>query len=101
MTALFKALGFSIALILVFASVTYVLPQVRGEAPEEEEVNLGELTMDDFVAMGEKLYRGKGTCTLCHNNLGRAPDLLTYNVVSVSLERMADEGYQGQAGKTI
>lgn len=98
MTALFKALGFSIALILVFASVTYVLPQVRGEAPEEEEVNLGELTMDDFVAMGEKLYRGKGTCTLCHNNLGRAPDLLTYNVVSVSLERMADEGYQGQAG---
>ena len=34
MTALFKALGFSIALILVFASVTYVLPQVRGEAKE-------------------------------------------------------------------
>ena len=98
MTALFKALGFSVAMIFLFATVTYVLPQVRGEAPEEEEVDLGELTMDDFVAMGEKLYSGKGTCTLCHNNLGRAPDLLTYDVVSVSLERLEDERYQGQAG---
>ncbi len=97
MMALFKALGFSVAMILVFASVTYVLPQVKGEAPEDEEVNLGELTMDDFVAMGEKLYQGKGTCTLCHNNLGRAPDLMTYDVVSVSLERLADDRYQAQA----
>lgn len=98
MNALTKSLGFSVALILVFASVTYVLPQIKGEAPEEEEeVNLGTLTMDSYVAMGEKLYSGKGTCTLCHNSLGRAPDLLTYDVANVSLERIADTRYQGKA----
>jgi len=95
--ALAKALGFSVALILVFASVTYVLPQVKGEAPEEEVVDLGQLTMESFIAMGEKLYRGKGTCTLCHNNLGRAPDLLAYDVVTTSLERIGDSRYQGKA----
>ena len=97
MSALFKAVGFSVAMILVFGSVTYVLPQVKGEAPEEEEVALGELTMDSFVAMGEKIYGGKGTCTLCHNSLGRAPDMLTYDVKTISLERIADARYQGPA----
>lgn len=97
MSALVKALGFSITMTLVFTTITYVLPQIKGEAPEETEVALGELTMDTFVAMGEKLYGGKGTCTLCHNSLGRAPDLLTYDVVSVALERTADSRYQGKA----
>ncbi len=97
MSALFKAVGFSVAMILVFGSVTYLLPQVKGEAPEDEEVELGELTMDSFVAMGEKIYGGKGTCTLCHNSLGRAPDMLTYDVQAISLQRIADARYQGQA----
>jgi cytochrome c oxidase subunit 2 len=97
MSALIKAVGFSVCMTFLFASVTYVLPQVKGEAPEEEEVALGELTMDDFVAMGEKIYRGKGTCTLCHNNLGRAPDMLTYDVQSVALERLEDGRYESGA----
>lgn len=97
MKALVKPLGFCVILILAFGSVTYMLPQIKGEAPEEEEVVVGALTMDSFIAMGEKLYHGKGTCTLCHNNLGRAPDLLTYNVVKASLERIADSAYQGKA----
>lgn len=97
MKELIKPLGFSVVLILLFAAVTYVLPQIKGEAPEEEEIVVGALTMESFVAMGEKLYAGKGTCTLCHNNLGRAPDMLTYDVVKVSLERLADSQYQGTA----
>jgi hypothetical protein len=97
MSALIRAVGFSVVMILAFAAVTYVLPQVKGEAPEEEEVNLGELTIDSFVTMGEKLYKGKGTCTLCHNNLGRAPDMLTFDVHAASLQRIADSRYQGQA----
>jgi mono/diheme cytochrome c family protein len=97
MNALIKPLGFCVVLILAFGAFTYILPQVKGEAPEEEEVLVGTLTMDSFVAMGEKVYNGKGTCTLCHNKLGRAPDLLTYNVVKVSQERMANAQYQGKA----
>jgi len=97
MTALLRPLLFSFALILAFASVTYVLPQMRGEAPEEKEVKLGELTLDGYAALGEELYAGKGTCTLCHNKLGRAPDMLTYDVVKTAAERLADARYKGQA----
>ncbi len=97
MNVLIKTLGFSLALILVFTAVSYVLPQMKGEAPVETEVDVGALTMDSFIAMGKDLYRGKGTCTLCHNKLGRAPDLLAFNVGKTSLERMADPRYQGDA----
>ncbi len=97
MNALTKPLGFCVALIVTFGLFTHILPQIKGEAPVEEEVVVGELTMDSFVAMGEKIYNGKGTCTLCHNSLGRAPDMLTYNVASVSLERLANSRYQGKA----
>jgi mono/diheme cytochrome c family protein len=97
MKQLVKPLGFSVVLILVFAAVTYVLPQMKGEAPKEEEVAVGALTMDSFIALGDDLYHGKGTCTLCHNKLGRAPDLLTYDATKVSLERIADSQYQGKA----
>ena len=97
MKELIRPLVFSVALILAFASVTYVLPQMKGEAPEEKEVAMGALTMESFIALGEKLYGGKGTCTLCHNKLGRAPDLLAFDVAKASLERIADPRYQGKA----
>ena len=97
MKELAKPLIFSVALILAFASVTYVLPQMKGEAPKEETVAVGSLTMDSFIELGEKLYHGKGTCALCHNKLGRAPDLLTYDVAKKALERMSDSRYQGKA----
>lgn len=97
MRVLLKTLGFSLTLILIFTAVTYLLPQMKGEAPVERELDMGALTMDSFIALGEELYRGKGTCALCHNELGRAPDLLVLNVEKVSLERIADSRYQGIA----
>jgi mono/diheme cytochrome c family protein len=97
MNILIKTLGFSLALILTFTAVSYVLPQMKGEAPVEKEMDVGALTMDSFIAMGKDLYQGKGTCTLCHNQLGRAPDLLALNVEKTSLERLADSRYRGKA----
>lgn len=97
MNALAKPLGFSVALILIFASVTYILPQAKGEAPEDKEISVGALTIDSFVALGENLYSGKGTCTLCHNKLGRAPDLHAVDAAKVALERIADARYKGKA----
>ncbi len=92
-----SVLGFSVALVLLFTLVANILPQVEGEAPVEKEVDLGALTMDGFVSMGEELFKGKGTCTLCHNNLGRAPDILVLNMADIASERLADERYQGSA----
>jgi len=94
-----KTIGFSLALTLVFTSVTLLLPQVEGEAPVDEKVDLGALTMDDFVVMGEKLFNNKGTCTLCHKPapLGRAPDIAGLDMVATSSKRLADERYKGEA----
>jgi len=99
MKILFKTVGFSIGLTLVFSLLTYLLPQMKGEAPMEKKVDLGSLTMDDFVAMGEDLFNNKGTCTLCHKPppLGRAPDIQGEDMVALSIERLADERYRGEA----
>lgn len=94
---LLSTLGFSVGLILLFTLVANILPQVEGEAPVEKEVDLGTLTMDGFISLGEELFKGKGTCTLCHNNLGRAPDILVMNMGGTSRERLQDERYQGAA----
>ncbi len=92
-----KSMGFSLALALLFTLVANLLPQVEGEAPVEQEVDLGALTMDSYVALGETLFSGKGTCSLCHNDLGRAPDILAINMVEVSNQHMKDERYKGSA----
>ena len=70
---------------------------MEGPAPEETEVDVGSLTMESFVALGEDLFQGKGTCTLCHNQLGRAPDLLAFDVVQMAGSRLVDGRYAGTA----
>jgi len=97
MNVLSRVLLFSVALVLAFCGVTYMLPQMEGPAPEQQVINVGELTMESFVALGKKLYSGKGNCALCHNELGRAPDMLAFNVTEVSLQRIANPRYEGSA----
>ncbi len=94
-----RVLGFCVALTLVFTLVANLLPQVEGEAPVEEEIDLSSLTPESFAALGEGLFMGKGTCTLCHKPppLGRAPDIQGENMVGLAEERLADERYQGKA----
>jgi mono/diheme cytochrome c family protein len=96
-SVLLRVLLFSLSLTLVFTLVTNLLPQVEGEAPVEKEIDLGALTMDSFVSLGDSIFHGKGTCTLCHNNLGRAPDILQLDMVETSLQRLDDARYQGTA----
>lgn len=96
-----KTLGFSLAMVLLFTLVANLLPQVEGEAPVDEAVDLGALTVESFAALGEALFTGKGTCTLCHNDLGRAPDLLRLDAVGTAAERLADPRYQGAATDAV
>ncbi len=97
MNVLARTLLFSVALVLAFGGVTYMLPQMEGPAPEQQVINIDDLTMESFIAMGKDLYSGKGTCALCHNELGRAPDLLAFNATVASLQRIAHPRYQGSA----
>ncbi len=94
---LVKSMGFSLALALLFTLVANLLPQVEGEAPVDQKVDLGALTMESYVALGETLFSGKGTCSLCHNDLGRAPDILALNMVEVANQHLQDERYKGSA----
>ncbi|MCF6280827.1 MAG: c-type cytochrome [Candidatus Polarisedimenticolaceae bacterium] len=97
MNVLGKTLGFSLGMILIFTLVANLLPQVEGEAPVEQKVDLGALTMESYIALGEALFSGKGTCTLCHNAMGRAPDLLVMNVGGAAEKHLEDERYKGKA----
>lgn len=96
---LIKVLSFSIALTLIFTGVANLLPQVEGEAPVEQEIDLGALTPESFAGLGEDLFMGKGTCTLCHKPppLGRAPDIQGKDMVALAKSALADERYKGKA----
>ncbi len=96
-----KVLLFMISLVLFFTTIANLLPQVEGQAPKEIKMDLGALTMDNYISMGEELFKGKGTCTLCHNNLGRAPDLLALDMEAIAAERIKDPQYKGLAKDSL
>ena len=91
---------FSLLMVGAFwAFSNFGIPQIKPEPPPvEEKLDLGAMTMDQFVALGGKIYNGKGTCTLCHNAMGRAPML--DKIGTVSAERLKDPRYKG-AAKTV
>jgi len=90
--------AFTLLTIGFFAGYSnYGIPQIEPSAPpKEEKLDLGSMTMDQFVVLGEKIFNGKGTCTLCHNSLGRAPMLDT--IGDVTPMRLEDPRYEGEAG---
>ena len=90
-----KTIGFSFVVVLLFAAFANMLPQVQSDPPVEEEISTDGLDMAGMIAYGERLFTGKGTCTLCHNDLGRAPDLLVMDLASAFDERLADPRYEG------
>lgn len=94
-----KILVFSLVLTLLFTGIANLLPQVEGEAPVEKEIDIGALTPESFATLGENLFMGKGTCTLCHKPapLGRAPDIQGENMVGRAESVLADERYKGDA----
>ena len=92
-----RVMLFSIVLLLVFTGFANILPQFQSDPPAEEVVETGSLDMAGLVAYGEKLFSGRGTCTLCHNNMGRAPDLLELDLAATFPARISDARYQGGA----
>lgn len=92
-----RVMLFSLAVLLSYTLFANILPQVQSDPPAEEEVDVAALDTAGQVAWGERLFEGKGTCTLCHNELGRAPDLLVMDLAAALAERIADPGYRGDA----
>ncbi len=95
-----RVIGFSVVMLLGFMGVSHLLPQVVPDTSEPVEVSTDGLDMDGMIALGEGIFKGKGTCTLCHNGMGRAPDTLEMDMAATYPSRLADARYKGvSAGK--
>lgn len=92
-----RVAGFSLLVILSYTLFANILPQFQSSPPEEEEVETAALDRPGQIAWGERLFTGKGTCTLCHNAMGRAPDLLAMDLGKQFARRLADPRYAGPA----
>ncbi len=71
----------SIFALAVMGSYTYYansIPQIQSKPPEELSLEGGNVTPEQLVKAGEEIFKGKGTCEICHR-IGqkgtRAPDL--------------------------
>ena len=87
-----RVILFSVAVLLVYTGFANILPQVQSDPPAEEVVETGSLDMAGMIAYGDRLFDGKGTCTLCHNDLGRAPDLLEMDLAADLVARVQSAG---------
>ncbi len=93
-----KVTVFSLLVISLFSLYSnYGIPEIQpAPPPVEEKLDLGSMTMEQFVALGEKIVNGKGTCMLCHNAVGgRAP--LLEKLVTATPERLQDTRYKAEA----
>jgi mono/diheme cytochrome c family protein len=91
---------FTLTLIALFNLFAAILPQVEGERPGESTIDPARLEGAELVAAGEALYHGKGACSLCHNEMGRAPELLAVDLAQIASERIANPDYRGAATDT-
>ncbi len=69
---------FALAVMGVYTYYANSIPQVQSRPPEDLSLEGGSVTPEQLVKAGAELFKGKGTCEICHR-IGqkgtRAPDL--------------------------
>jgi mono/diheme cytochrome c family protein len=71
-----KIVGVVLGTLAVYTLIANEIPQVQSEVPQT--LTLGSnVTPEQLVAAGEKVFNGIGGCTTCHGLGTRAPNLLT------------------------
>ena len=75
---LVKVGAFALAVMGAYAYYANSIPQIQSKPPEELSLEGGNVTPEQLVKAGEEIFKGKGTCEVCHR-VGqkgtRAPDL--------------------------
>src|SRR5881398_3446656 len=71
-----KVVGVVLGTLALYTLIANKIPQVQSEVPQT--LTLGaNVTPEQLVAAGEKVFNGIGGCTTCHGLGTRAPNLLT------------------------
>src|SRR5437667_1942026 len=71
-----KVVGVVLGTLALYTLIANKIPQVQSEVPQA--LTLGaNVTPEQLVAAGEKVFNGIGGCTTCHGLGTRAPNLLT------------------------
>src|SRR2546425_11282052 len=71
-----KIVGIVLGTLALYTLIANEIPQVQSEVPQT--LTLGaNVTPEQLVAAGEKVFNGIGGCTTCHGLGTRAPNLLT------------------------
>jgi mono/diheme cytochrome c family protein len=71
-----KIIGIVLGTLALYTLIANKIPQVESEVPQT--LTLGaNVTPEQLVAAGEKVFTGIGGCTTCHGLGTRAPNLLT------------------------
>lgn len=71
-----KVLGVTLAVVGFYTLVARAIPQLESDVPADLALG-AEVTSDELVAAGERVFNGAGGCTACHGLGTRAPNLLT------------------------
>jgi len=71
-----RIIGIVLGVLALYTLIANKIPQVQSEVPQA--LSLGaNVTPEQLVAAGEKVFNGIGGCTTCHGLGTRAPNLLT------------------------
>src|SRR3989449_1049406 len=71
-----KVVGVVLGTLALYTLIANEIPQVQSEVPQT--LTLGaNVTPEQLVAAGEKVFNGIGGCPTCHGLGTRAPNLLT------------------------
>lgn len=105
MKTFLKVVIFSVAVIFCYALFAngYIPQIIPAPPPAEAKLDLGSMTMEQFIEMGDAIFHGKGTCELCHNPVGGRAPLLNQAgkdgppVGARAAERIKDPRYKGKA----
>src|SRR3989442_8241835 len=72
-----KIVGIVLGTLALYTLIANKIPQVQSEVPQA--LTLGaNVTPEQLVAAGEKVFNGIGGCPTCHGLGTRAPNLLTH-----------------------
>ncbi|MFQ5538721.1 MAG: c-type cytochrome [Gemmatimonadota bacterium] len=73
-----KVGAFSLLVMGIYTYYANSIPQIQSKPPEEISLEPGKVTPEQLARIGEQIFKGKGTCEICHRigQVGaRAPDL--------------------------